>query len=111
MILSKAAIAKVKAIMAEQRPEGNYPAALRIGVQGGGCSGFSYVLRLEREATPGPMDKKYDFDGLIVLIDGTSGMYLEGATMDWVEDEFKAGFKFENPNVKSTCGCGESFNA
>jgi iron-sulfur cluster assembly accessory protein len=108
MILTKAAIEEVKKIMAKQDP---VPAALRVGVKGGGCSGFSYAMQFENDAMPNPMDKKYEFDGLTVLIDGVSGMYLDGATLDYYEDEFKSGFKFENPQAKSTCGCGESFNA
>jgi iron-sulfur cluster assembly accessory protein len=108
MILTKAAIEEVKRIMEKQEPK---PAVLRIGVIGGGCSGMQYRMQFENDATPGPMDKKHDFDGLTVLIDGTSAMYLEGATLDYYEDLTRSGFKFENPNVKSTCGCGESFSA
>jgi iron-sulfur cluster assembly accessory protein len=108
LILTKAAIEEVKHIMAKQEPK---PAALRVGVIGGGCSGMQYAMQFENDATPNPMDKRHDFDGLTVLIDGVSGMYLDGATLDYYEDEFKSGFKFENPQAKSTCGCGESFNA
>ncbi len=99
------AIAKVKEIMAQQNPA---PAGLRVGVVGGGCSGFSYSMSFENAA--GLMDKSYDFDGLKVYVDATSLMYLKGAQVDYVETLEGAGFKFENPNVKSTCGCGSSFN-
>lgn len=104
--LTPNAIAKVKEIMAQQNP---VPAGLRVGVVGGGCSGFSYSMSFENG--PGAMDKSFDFDGLKVYVDATSLMYLQGATVDYVETLEGAGFKFENPNVKSTCGCGSSFSA
>ena len=100
------AIAKVKEIMGQQDP---LPAGLRVGVVGGGCSGFSYSMSFENAA--GMMDKKFVFDGLQVFIDATSLSYLNGCIVDYVETLEGAGFKFENPNVKSTCGCGSSFNA
>jgi iron-sulfur cluster assembly accessory protein len=103
--LTPTAISKVKEIMAQQSP---LPAGLRIGVVGGGCSGFSYSMSFEN--APGMMDKVYTFDDLKVFVDATSVMYLNGCTVDYVETLEAAGFKFENPNVKSTCGCGSSFN-
>ena len=103
--LTPAAVAKVKEIMAQQDP---VPAGLRIGVAGGGCSGFSYSMSFENAS--GMMDKVLTFDDLKVFVDSTSLMYLQGATVDYVETLEAAGFKFENPNVKSTCGCGSSFN-
>ena len=99
------AIAKVKEIMSQQNPA---PAGLRVGGVGGGCSGFSYSMSCVN--APGLMDKSYDFDGLKVYVDATSLMYLNGAQVDYVETLEGAGFKFENPNVKSTCGCGSSFS-
>jgi len=103
--LTPNAIAKVKDIMAQQNP---VPGGLRVGVVGGGCSGFSYSMQFENSA--GMMDKVFDMDGLKVFVDATSVMYLNGCTVDYVETLEGAGFKFENPNVKSTCGCGSSFN-
>ena len=103
--LTPTAVSKVKEIMAQQNPQ---PAGLRIGVVGGGCSGFSYSMSFEN--APGMMDKVYTFDDLKVFVDATSAMYLNGCTVDYVETLEAAGFKFENPNVKSTCGCGSSFN-
>ena len=103
--LTPNAIAKVKGIMAQQNP---VPAGLRVGVVGGGCSGFSYSLQFDTNA--GMMDKVFDMDGLKVFVDATSIMYLNGCRVDYVETLEGAGFKFENPNVKSTCGCGSSFN-
>ena len=103
--LTPTAIAKVKEIMSQQNP---VPSGLRVGVVGGGCSGFSYSMNFENAS--GLMDKVYEFDGLKVFIDATSVVYLNGAIVDYVETLEGAGFKFENPNVKSTCGCGSSFN-
>ena len=103
--LTPAAIAKVKEIMATQDP---VPAGLRIGVVGGGCSGFQYSMSFENQA--GMMDKVVKFDDLKVFVDATSAMYLNGCQVDYVETLEAAGFKFENPQVKSTCGCGSSFS-
>jgi iron-sulfur cluster assembly accessory protein len=105
VILSAKAIAKVKEIMGQQDP---VPAGLRVGVVGGGCSGFSYSMSFEN--SPGMMDKVFDMDGLKVYVDATSVMYLDGCIVDYLETLEGAGFKFENPNVKSTCGCGSSFS-
>ena len=105
VILTPNAVAKVKEIMAQQDP---MPAGLRIGVVGGGCSGFSYSMNFEN--SPGMMDKVLTFDDLKVFVDATSLMYLNGCTVDYLETLEAAGFKFDNPNVKSTCGCGSSFN-
>jgi iron-sulfur cluster insertion protein len=104
LTLTSTAVSKVKEIMAQQNP---VPAGLRVGVVGGGCSGFQYSMQFE--AGPGAMDKTFEYDGLKVFVDATSLMYLGGATVDYVETLEGAGFKFENPNVRSTCGCGSSF--
>jgi iron-sulfur cluster assembly accessory protein len=103
--LTANAVAKVREIMAQQNP---VPSGLRVGVVGGGCSGFSYSMSFENGA--GMMDKTFDMDGLKVYVDATSVMYLNGCVVDYVETLEGAGFKFENPNVKSTCGCGSSFS-
>jgi iron-sulfur cluster assembly accessory protein len=103
--LTPNAIAKVKEIMAQQNP---VPEGLRVGVVGGGCSGFSYSMQFEN--SPGMMDKVFNMEGLKVYVDATSLMYLNGCRVDYVETLEGAGFKFDNPNVKSTCGCGSSFN-
>jgi iron-sulfur cluster assembly accessory protein len=102
---TETAVNKVKEIMAQQNP---VQAGLRVGVVGGGCSGFSYSMSFENGA--GMMDKTFDFQGLKVFVDATSLMYLKGVTVDYIETLEGAGFKFENPNVKSTCGCGSSFS-
>ncbi|WP_263419325.1 HesB/IscA family protein [Terriglobus albidus] len=103
--LTPAAIAKVKEIMATQDP---VPAGLRIGVVGGGCSGFQYSMSFENQQ--GMMDKVVRYEDLKVFVDATSAMYLNGCTVDYVETLEAAGFKFDNPQVKSTCGCGSSFS-
>src|ERR1700726_4183365 len=103
--LTTNAVAKVREIMGQQNP---VPAGLRVGVVGGGCSGFSYSMQFENGA--GMMDKVFDMDCLKVYVDATSVMYLNGCVVDYVETLEGAGFKFENPNVKSTCGCGSSFS-
>jgi iron-sulfur cluster assembly accessory protein len=103
--LTDNAVSKVREIMATQDP---LPAGLRIGVVGGGCSGFQYSMSFENQS--GMMDKVYDFNGLKVFVDATSAMYLNGCVVDYLETLEAAGFKFENPAVKSTCGCGSSFN-
>ncbi len=104
--LTPPAIAKVREIMATQDPQ---PSGLRIGVVGGGCSGFQYSMAFEMQS--GMMDKVFEFGDLKVFVDSTSLMYLKGATVDYVETLEAAGFKFDNPHVKSTCGCGSSFSA
>ena len=106
VVLTDAAIVKVKEIMATQDP---LPAGLRIGVVGGGCSGFQYSMSFENQ--PGMMDKIFNFGDLKIFVDATSLMYLNGCEVDYVETLEAAGFKFGNPNVKSTCGCGSSFSA
>lgn len=104
--LTSSAVQKVREIMATQDP---LPAGLRLGVVGGGCSGFQYSMSFENQA--GMMDKVLTFDGLKVFVDSTSLMYLNGCVVDYVETLEASGFKFENPTVKSTCGCGSSFSA
>jgi len=104
--LTETAVSKVREILDTQEPK---PAGLRISVVGGGCSGFSYSMAFEN--SPGLLDKTYQFDGLRVFIDQASMLYLDGAEVDFVETLEGSGFKFNNPNVKSTCGCGSSFSA
>jgi iron-sulfur cluster assembly accessory protein len=103
--LTATAVAKVKEIMGQQNP---VPAGLRVGVVGGGCSGFSYSMSFENAS--GMMDKVFDMEGLKVYVDATSLTYLNGCTVDYIETLEGAGFKFDNPQVKSTCGCGSSFS-
>jgi iron-sulfur cluster assembly protein len=104
--MTEQATVKVKEILETQDPK---PAGLRIAVVGGGCSGFSYSMAFEN--TPNLLDKTYEFGGLKVFIDQASLLYLDGAEIDYVETIEGSGFKFGNPSVKSTCGCGSSFSA
>src|SRR6266516_3314176 len=104
--LTEKAISKVSEILDSQEPK---PAGLRISVVGGGCSVFSYSMAFEN--TPGMLDKTYKFNGLNVFVDQASLLYLDGVEVDYVETLEGSGFKFNNPNVKSTCGCGSSFSA
>jgi iron-sulfur cluster assembly accessory protein len=104
--LTETAVSKVREILETQEPK---PAGLRISVVGGGCSGFSYSMAFEN--SPGLLDKTYQFEDLKVFIDQASMLYLDGAQVDFVETLEGSGFKFNNPNVKSTCGCGSSFSA
>ncbi|MDO6682727.1 MULTISPECIES: iron-sulfur cluster assembly accessory protein [unclassified Oceanobacter] len=84
-------------------------AGLRIKVEGGGCSGFQYGMKLEENVTQG--DEVLDFSGLTVLVDENSAALLEGVTVDFVDGFEGSGFKFENPNASNSCGCGKSFSA
>ncbi len=104
--LTETAVGKVREILDTQEPK---PAGLRISVVGGGCSGFSYSMAFEN--APGMLDKTYTYDGLKVFVDQASMLYLDGAEVDYVETLEGSGFKFNNPQVKSTCGCGSSFSA
>ena len=104
--LTETAVSKVTEILDTQEPK---PTGLRISVVGGGCSGFSYSMAFEN--TPGMLDKTYDFGPLKIFIDQASMLYLDGVEVDYVETLEGSGFKFNNPNVKSTCGCGSSFSA
>jgi len=103
--LTETAVSKVREILDTQDPK---PSGLRIAVVGGGCSGFSYSMAFEN--TPNMLDKTYTFDGLKVFIDQASLLYLDGVQVDYVETMEGSGFKFNNPNVKNTCGCGSSFS-
>lgn len=80
--------------------------ALRVGVVGGGCSGYSYNLELDNEVDE--EDTVCEFDGVRVLVDGMSARFLIGAEIDYVDGLKGAGFAINNPNAKATCGCGES---
>ena len=105
VLLSDKAAEKVKEIRGEEAIEETY--ALRLKVQGGGCSGFSYDLFFDQ---PQEGDRPFEVKGVKVICDEMSLMYLLGTEIDYVEGLHGAGFKFNNPNVKSTCGCGSSFS-
>jgi len=105
VLLSDKAAEKITEIRGEENIEDTY--ALRLKVQGGGCSGFSYDLYFDQ---PQEMDRSFDVKGVKLICDQMSLMYLVGTEVDYVEGLHGAGFKFNNPNVKSTCGCGSSFS-
>jgi len=96
---------KVAALMA-QEPAGEAE-VLRIAIQGGGCSGFEYALGFDRGAQSG--DHVLEFHGVTVVVDPFSAPYLQGSTIDFLEGLQESGFKIDNPNVSSACGCGHSF--
>ena len=106
LTLTEKAIQQVKALLARDKLEGH---GLRVGVTGGGCSGFSYKLDFDKEEKPG--DTVLQMDGVNVYVDPTSAPYLQGTTIDFVSGLYGGGFKFSNPNATGTCGCGTSFSA
>lgn len=103
--LTQDAIAEAKRMIAkENKPE---IAGLRLGVKGGGCSGLSYFMNFDALKEK---DNIFEFDGLKVLIDPKSFLYLKGTTLDYADTLQDKGFKFINPQANKTCGCGESFS-
>ena len=102
--LTPAAEARIAALMA-RAPEGAI--GVKLSTPRRGCSGLAYSVDYVTEAQP--FDEKIETPGGIFYIGGASVLYLVGSTMDWVEDDFAAGFVFANPNAKGACGCGESF--
>jgi iron-sulfur cluster insertion protein len=103
--LTPKAIEMVKEAMVAEKLEGH---GLRVYVQGGGCSGFQYGLDFDNAPRAG--DFEMHFEDLTVYVDPISAMHLEGTTIDYVMGISGAGFKFINPNAKTTCGCGSSFS-
>ena len=104
--LSSGAVTQLKRIMQEQEiPESH---GLRVGVKGGGCSGFSYILGFDVQKEK---DQVFEVDGITVLLDRAHAMYLIGMEIDWHEGLNNRGFIFNNPNASDTCGCGSSFSA
>ena len=102
--LTPAAEARITALM------GKAPAdaiGVKLSTPRRGCSGLAYSV--DYIDTANPMDERIDTPGGTLFIDGASVLYLVGSTMDWMEDDFTAGFTFANPNAKGSCGCGESF--
>jgi iron-sulfur cluster assembly protein len=102
--LTKKAIEMAKAALVKR---GTPSASLRLGVRGGGCSGVSYAIEFSDKVRD--RDHKFDFDGLQVVVDPKSLVYLRGAVLDYEIKLMQHGFRFLNPNEKSSCGCGESF--
>ena len=98
----------VEMIKTTMEKENLTDSGLRVGVTGGGCSGFQYSLDLEKETRPG--DLEFMFEGIKIFVDPMSAQYLKGVTVDYVETAYASGFSFANPQAKSTCGCGSSFS-
>jgi iron-sulfur cluster assembly accessory protein len=105
--LTAVAATKVKGIL-EVEKENMQNGGLRVYVQGGGCSGFSYGMVLDEVAED---DQVFEMEGVKVIVDSMSLKHLENATIDYKEDLMGGGFAIKNPNAKSTCGCGHSFSA
>ncbi|HAM39916.1 MAG TPA: iron-sulfur cluster assembly accessory protein [Candidatus Omnitrophica bacterium] len=104
--LTPTAVEEVKRLIAkEQKPN----LALRLGVKGGGCSGFSYQMLVD-EATPKTYDTTFEQDGVKIVVDAKSHLYLDGTTIDFKSGLVGGGFEFNNPLAKKSCGCGSSFS-
>ena len=103
--LTERAADKIKSLMS-QEPAGEAE-VLRVAIQGGGCSGFEYALGFDRGATEG--DHELEFHGVTLVVDPFSAPYLRGATIDFLSGLQESGFKIDNPNAVSSCGCGHSF--
>jgi iron-sulfur cluster assembly protein len=104
VILTDIAAEKVRAFMEGQSAPGDV--GLRVGVRGGGCSGFQYALALDERRDD---DHVFDSSGIPVLVDPGSLRYVEGSTVDYTENFMGSGFEVSNPNVVASCGCGSSF--
>ncbi|MBX3396474.1 MAG: iron-sulfur cluster assembly accessory protein [Phycisphaerae bacterium] len=106
--LTERAAAEVKTIIADQKLD-NEKTYLRVGVKGGGCSGFSYTLDLTEARNEN--DEEWDVHGVKVICDPKSQIYLDGVAVDFKDEVMGRGFVFNNPNATHTCGCGSSFSA
>ena len=104
--LTDKAADKVRTILKTEMKENH---ALRIGVKGGGCSGFTYTIDIDQNQSES--DQIFQEKGIQILIDAKSFMYLNGIEIDYVENLAGSGFAFSNPNASRTCGCGNSFQA
>ncbi len=102
--LTDIAAEKVRGFLAPQETEGEV--GLRVGVRGGGCSGFQYALALDEKRDD---DLVFDYDGIRLIVDPASMRYVDGSQVDYTESLMGAGFEVNNPNVVASCGCGSSF--
>jgi iron-sulfur cluster assembly accessory protein len=105
VVLTAKAVEMIKEAISRENLTGY---GIRVGVQGGGCSGFQYSMDFENTEKDG--DMSFEQDGVKLFIDPMSGMYMQGVTIDYVVGLQGAGFKFNNPNARNTCGCGQSFS-
>ena len=108
IVVTEAAAAKLSGLLAEEHKK---EAGLRVFVQGGGCSGFQYGLLIEEGAGDAEADRIFQSNGVTLFVDPISIRYLAGAEVDFVDNLSGGGFTIKNPNAKSTCGCGQSFEA
>lgn len=99
---------KINELLAEEQKAGT---GLRVFVQGGGCSGFQYGLMIEENGAQPESDQIIESNGVKLYVDPISIRYLQGAEVDFIDNVAGGGFTIRNPNAKSTCGCGQSFNA
>ncbi len=106
--LSETAAREIKQIIEQQELDAEN-VRLRVGVKGGGCSGFSYLLDLTEKGNEN--DEMFEQHGIRVVCDPKSYLYLNGTNIDFKDEVMGRGFVFNNPNASSTCGCGSSFNA
>lgn len=104
--LTEGAIVQLHRIKEEQNVSDDY--GLRVGVKGGGCSGFSYILGFDAKKEN---DEEYEVNGIKVFMEKAHGIYLLGMEIDWIDGLNNRGFTFNNPNASDTCGCGTSFSA
>jgi iron-sulfur cluster assembly protein len=104
VILTPTAEARIARLMSQAPADA---IGVKLSTPRRGCSGLAYSVDYVTEADP--MDERIETPGGLFFIDGASVLYLIGSTMDWQEDDFTAGFVFQNPNAKGSCGCGESF--
>ena len=107
VVVTESAAKKAVILMENERPESDKEFGLRMKVVGGGCSGFQYELGFDEQRNG---DRIIDKDGLKVFVDPRSILYLAGSILDYKDGLMESGFKIENPNANSTCGCGESFS-
>ena len=103
--LTPVAASKIKELLAEEPDAGSL--VLRVAIQGGGCSGFQYGLGFDAGAAEG--DLEFEIQGVPVVVDPFSAPYLQGTTIDFLNTIQESGFKIDNPNAVSSCGCGHSF--
>lgn len=104
--LSESAVKEIKRLLNVQ---GITEGGLRLGVKGGGCSGLSYTINFDDKI--GQYDTVHEIEGIKVIVDAKSAIYLQGTQLDFHKDLMGGSFKFVNPNANKTCGCGESFSA
>ena len=103
---TEGAVNEIKNLLNSPQTLGHH--ALRVGVKGGGCSGFSYILGFEEEQSG---DQVFEYAGIRIIMDPSHCMYLQGMEIDYSDGLDNRGFTFNNPNASETCGCGTSFSA